>query len=544
MNSNTISVSAAARVLPANPNLEHLKNEAKKRLAVLCATTPNTQLAEAQFQLAREYGFKSWRDLKAFVDKQANGRATNAAVASKHVEYVGDWIGELGKEARIALHIVRKDNGEIDATIDSQDTGQFDLPTNHLAADESQLSFGVYIPSPTGNYEVTYTGNWDATAQVLTGEWLSHGIALPFSFRRGAFPPAPIIDGIDGFWDGVLEAQGGYRLQFQIKTDSHGTFAWLDSPDRNNYRMPVTAVARANRQITLAMKTVTVTGELSDDDQTLQAQFIRGGTTVPLTLTRRPRGAPVPVPRNLERAVVAVALETLNKYVGVYSLGPDRTLSISTTNGSLYAQFPNQPSIQLFASSPTEFFWKQFEASVRFELANGNALALVMRKNGRDTRAVRIGVSTDPIMVEIMSAIAVLRGGDRSGGRSQLAAIWSRIADNPEPMHECALSHSMADTQDDLADELAWDIRALNAALRCTDTDAQRHSEAPSIAAFMPSLHVNLAEDYFKLSDIARSKDHLASARIFLSALPDNAYAQLIRGGIERLAKHLDAYGQ
>jgi hypothetical protein len=102
----------------------------------------------------------------------------------------------------------------------------------------------------------------------------------------------------------------------------------------------------------------------------------------------------------------------------------------------------------------------------------------------------------------------------------------------------------MADAQDDIADELAWDIRALNAALRCTDTDAQRHSEAPSIAAFMPSLHVNLAEDYFKLSDIARSKNHLASARIFLSALPDNAYAQLIRGGIERLAKHLDAYGQ
>ena len=47
--------------LPANPDLEHLKNEAKERLALLRATAPDAQLAEAQFQLARDYGFPSWR---------------------------------------------------------------------------------------------------------------------------------------------------------------------------------------------------------------------------------------------------------------------------------------------------------------------------------------------------------------------------------------------------------------------------------------------------------------------------------------------------
>src|SRR5205085_9094605 len=102
---------------------------------------------------------------------------------------------------------------------------------------------------------------------------------------------------------------------------------------------------------------------------------------------------------------------------------------------------------------------------------------------------------------EIMSAAARLQSGDRAGARTGLEAVWARIAANPEPMHEVALSHSMADAQDDPQQELGWDLRALEAALRCTDADADAHSQAASIAAFLPSLHVNLAEDYLKLGD-------------------------------------------
>ena len=57
----------------------------------------------------------------------------------------------------------------------------------------------------------------------------------------------------------------------------------------------------------------------------------------------------------------------------------------------------------------------------------------------------------------------------------------------------------------------------------------------------MPSLHVNLGENYFKLGDFARSKDHLSSARSFASKLADDAYGQMLRRGIERLAKQLEA---
>jgi ankyrin repeat protein len=61
----------ARRSLPARPNLEHLKNEAKQRLKSLRAVHPDTRLAAAQLAVARDYGFASWRQLKAHVDRLA-----------------------------------------------------------------------------------------------------------------------------------------------------------------------------------------------------------------------------------------------------------------------------------------------------------------------------------------------------------------------------------------------------------------------------------------------------------------------------------------
>jgi hypothetical protein len=145
----------------------------------------------------------------------------------------------------------------------------------------------------------------------------------------------------------------------------------------------------------------------------------------------------------------------------------------------------------------------------------------------------------DPIMAEIMAAASPLRSGDRLNARNGLQAVWAKIAADALPIHEVALAHTMADAQDDPKEELAWDLRALEAAKRCTDADAQAHSQAFSISAFMPSLHVNLAEDYFKLGDRGLSRAHLDSARVFVGALAADSYGELIRGGIERMAARL-----
>ena len=54
--------------LPENPSLEWLRKQAKRHLVELRAEDPGAQLAHAQFALAKQYGFPSWRALVSHID--------------------------------------------------------------------------------------------------------------------------------------------------------------------------------------------------------------------------------------------------------------------------------------------------------------------------------------------------------------------------------------------------------------------------------------------------------------------------------------------
>src|SRR5262245_59223335 len=75
-----------AQALPPRPNLDWLRKSAKQKLARLRTRSPAIRLAQAQLELAREYGFASWRSLKAHVDKllsvaEDEPRLDDAAIA-------------------------------------------------------------------------------------------------------------------------------------------------------------------------------------------------------------------------------------------------------------------------------------------------------------------------------------------------------------------------------------------------------------------------------------------------------------------------------
>ena len=57
-----------SRDLPGNPNLDHLKKQAKALLRKLRQQSAAATLADAQHAVAREYGFASWPKLKAHVE--------------------------------------------------------------------------------------------------------------------------------------------------------------------------------------------------------------------------------------------------------------------------------------------------------------------------------------------------------------------------------------------------------------------------------------------------------------------------------------------
>jgi ankyrin repeat protein len=60
--------SRARKPLPDAANLEWLRKQAKRVLAELREREPKAKLADAQFALAQEHGFPSWRALKAHID--------------------------------------------------------------------------------------------------------------------------------------------------------------------------------------------------------------------------------------------------------------------------------------------------------------------------------------------------------------------------------------------------------------------------------------------------------------------------------------------
>ena len=90
--------------LPDTPNLDWLRKQAKRRLLELRDANPNAQLSDAQFDLARQYGFASWRALKAHIDSLTvdgqlfdaarNGDVdTMTALLDKHVTPPGNRTG-------------------------------------------------------------------------------------------------------------------------------------------------------------------------------------------------------------------------------------------------------------------------------------------------------------------------------------------------------------------------------------------------------------------------------------------------------------------
>ena len=80
--------------LPAHPNLDHLRKQAKALLADLMVRNPNAKLADALHEIAREYGFASWPKLKAHVESV---RVETAAQVSP---FTGRWVADISRSTR------------------------------------------------------------------------------------------------------------------------------------------------------------------------------------------------------------------------------------------------------------------------------------------------------------------------------------------------------------------------------------------------------------------------------------------------------------
>jgi hypothetical protein len=130
----------------------------------------------------------------------------------------------------------------------------------------------------------------------------------------------------------------------------------------------------------------------------------------------------------------------------------------------------------------------------------------------------------DQIMQRFGEGLAASQSGDRDLARRTFTDLWAEVGDDGDPLHRCAIAHAKADVQDDLQDELAWDLRALAAAEGLTDERVQAAGAHGTARSFKPSLHLNLADLYRRLDRPDEARHHLEAGLSTVDALGDDGY--------------------
>ena len=143
-----------SRDLPTTPNLEHLRKQAKRRLAEMRLENPELQLADAQHALAREYGFASWPKLKAHVESLPAPSESSATTSP----FAGTWMANVSRSRQHPLNPFRSATMHFDVRGDDititdiviDESGRAERGENTIRAD------GIEHYSPRGNgYSLT-----------------------------------------------------------------------------------------------------------------------------------------------------------------------------------------------------------------------------------------------------------------------------------------------------------------------------------------------------------------------------------------------------
>jgi ankyrin repeat protein len=138
--------------LPDNPDIRWLRKQAKRRLEELRKEDPQAQLARAQFELAQQYGFASWRALKAHVEALTlDGQLFDAA--------------RTGDAARLAA-LLDEHPARLHARSKPYGWTLLHASARHLAAVDVLLTRGLDVNARERG-DNTYAMHWAAAAGEL-----------------------------------------------------------------------------------------------------------------------------------------------------------------------------------------------------------------------------------------------------------------------------------------------------------------------------------------------------------------------------------------
>lgn len=223
----------------------------------------------------------------------------------------GDWHGTLTTargQLRMQITIRAGASGALTAEMESIDQapGQ-KIPIPNLAVVGGRLTFA--IPA----FSLTYEGSWDAAGNRFNGT-LHQAADLPLMLERGAFPPEPVVQGLDGNWEGSAQ-RGGATLRFvlRVNTGPRGTIASFDSPDQMAMALPVSGLRRDGNAVHFVLQAgnTSFSGALAGDrlsgrwaDGTEVVLIRRAAGAAEIAPPRRPQMPRPPYPYRAEEVQV------------------------------------------------------------------------------------------------------------------------------------------------------------------------------------------------------------------------------------------------
>jgi hypothetical protein len=350
-----------SRALPANPDLEHLKNEAKERLALLRATSPDAQLAEAQFQLARDYGFPSWRALKDKVEGRGGElsayvgfyRHDPAVIANSYYSVIQSDADLLVKHiSGVKYELIPQADGcfivpglslthgfERDAaghvramTID--DAGRHESLMRIDAATVRQID--------AANAQARVEQRRPRTAIALTPDILDRHVGYYASSAGAAMEITRE--------DAILYARliGARRLPLSAETQD--VFFYAQPADGGQFSFRVEAG-----------KTVALIMHQSGVEHVMLRASAEEAAQASAQVTRRQEEQQMP------RQPVSIPARISERYAGRYQITESRVITVTAEEGKLFAQITGQPNrFEIFPESATKFFWTVMTAQIEF----------------------------------------------------------------------------------------------------------------------------------------------------------------------------------
>lgn len=373
--------------LPQNPNLEHLKNEAKDRLASMRTSAPDTQLADAQFTIAREYGFASWRALKEEIDLRG------IDTASPLEAYAGFYRVDPEGQTNAFLTVLVEDGKLFFQNLDGGKFGKTRMPDGWFQTDGISARFG-FVGIRDGKAQILLTSN-DGKLQQLQridaqiAEDLRQAKTKAAEEQKRPRIQADIAPALFARYAGHYVTQRS--LAMEIICEDGKIFARVSGQPR------LEIFPESETEFFYKVFPAQIVF-ISEKDRVAKLLLHQHGTVLTF-LPRSPHDAAQAAAaaekrlaeQRQPRSVAAIDKAVLPRYAGKYRLMENRIMTVTVEDGHIFIQMTGQDRNEIYPESETKFFATVVAAQIVFvDGEDGRISHLVLHQAGREIPMSRL----------------------------------------------------------------------------------------------------------------------------------------------------------